>query len=155
MPNRSQVDNLNFAAMSDNALRIINNTTVAGAAIDTQGYDAVTVITDIGAWGDTVAGGLLEIGLQHSDDTVSGNFVDVPNAQLTDTIAGSSSVTGAIATGVFASVSATSNDQKVVKTGYIGGKRYLRVKFNGEKNLATGTPVSVVIVEGLAARAPV
>ena len=155
MPNRTQVDNLNFAAMSDNALRIINNTTVAGAAIDTQGYDAVTVIADIGAWGDTVSGGLLEIGLQHSDDTVSGNFVDVPNAELTDTVAGASTVTGAITTGVFASVSSTSNDQKVAKTGYIGTKRYLKVKFNGEKNLATGTPVSVVAIEGKASRAPV
>lgn len=154
MPNRSQVDNLNFAAMSDNAVRIINNTTVAGEATDLQGFDAVTVIADIGAWGDTVAGGLIEIGLQHSDDTVSGNFVDVPNAQLTDTIAGASTVTGAITTGVFASVSSTSNDQKVVKTGYIGAKRYIRVKFNGEKNLASGTPISVVAIEGIPNRAP-
>lgn len=155
MPNRSQVDILAPVNMVDPAVQIINNTTVAGAACDLEGYDAATIIAQIGAWGDTVAGGLIEIGLQHSDDTVAGNFVDVPDAQLTDTVAGASTVTGAVDTGVFSTVSSTSTDQKIQKTGYIGGKRYIRAKINGEKNLATGTPVAILLVKGKPANAPV
>lgn len=153
MPNRSQVKNITTLAMADNAVQIINNTTVAGGAIDLQGYDSATIIATVGAWGDTVAGGQIELGLQHSDASGSG-FVDVPNDQLTDTIAGDSTVTGAVATGVYGQVSSTSNDQFVVKTGYIGGKRYIRSKLNGEKNLATGTPIGIVAVLGIPANAP-
>lgn len=153
--NRTDVSNFAPVNMVDPAVQIINNTTVAGAALDLQGYDSASFYAQIGAWGDTVSGGLIEIGLQHSDDTVAGNFVDVPNADLTDTIAGASTVSGAVATGVFASVNATSNDQKVVKTGYKGNKRYVRVKINGEKNLATGTPVAVLMVKGHPGNAPV
>jgi hypothetical protein len=156
MPNRSQVDNLAFVNMIDPVLQIINNTTVAGAAIDTQGYDSVTVVAQIGAWGDTVAGGLVEFGLQHSDDTVAGNFTDVGAVNLTDTIAGASTVSGAVSSGsTFANVSSTSTDQKTVKTGYRGNKRYIRLKVNGEKNLAIGTPVAVAAVLGNPSYAPV
>jgi hypothetical protein len=154
MPNRTQVDNFSLENMVDPALRIINNTTVAGGAIDLQGFDSAMVVAQIGAWGDTVSGGLLEIGLQHSETTVTGDFVDVPDDELTDTVAGASTVSGAVETGVFASVSSTSNDQKVAKTAYKGGKRYLRVKFNGEKNLATGTPVAVLVAKGNPGYAP-
>lgn len=154
MPNRSLVDNISVEDMSDNQLRIINNTTVAGGAIDLQGFDSATIVADIGVWGDTVSGGLVEIGLQESDASGSG-FTDVANADLTDTIAGASTVTGAVATGVFASVSSTSNDQKQVKTGYLGSKRYIRAKINGEKNLATGTPIAILAIKGHPSKAPV
>lgn len=154
MPNRTQSSNVALANMVDPAVQIINNTTVAGAAMDLQGVDAAYVAAQIGVWGDTVAGGLIEIGLQHSDDTVAGNFTDCAAADLTDTVSGASTVTGAIATGVFATVSATTNDQKVVKTSYRGSKRYIRVKINGEKNLATGTPIAVLLVKGNLNNAP-
>lgn len=148
MVNRTQVDGLAPVNMIDPQTLIINNTTVAGAACDLQGCDAATIIAQVGAWGDTVAGGQTEFALQHSDDTVSGNFVDVPNADLTDYVTLNSTVTGAAATGGFGEVSSTSNDQTTFKTGYRGNKRYIRVKINGEKNLATGTPAAVLLLKG-------
>ena len=155
MPNRS--NNKNYAAvnMVDPANRIINNTTVAGGAIDLQGYDVADIVLQIGVWADTVAGGLMEFGLQHNDDTVSGGFVDVPNSLLTDTVEAESTVSGAIATGVFAKVSSTENDQTTAKTSYIGNKRYIRLKINGEKNLANGTPSAALALLGKPAHAPI
>lgn len=155
MTNRSQVDGLAPINMIDPQAFIINNTTVAGAACDLQGVDAATIIAQVGAWGDTVSGGQIEFAVQHSDDTVAGNFVDVPNAQLTDVITLDSTVTGATATGGFGQFSSTSNDQTTFKTGYIGRKRYIRVKINGEKNLAIGNPGAVLLLKGKNSYEPV
>ena len=147
MPNRTQAHNSSTLNMIDPQALTANNTTVAGAAIDLQGFDSATIYAQMGVWGDTIAGGLTEFGLQESDSSGSG-FTDVANADLTDTIAAASTVTGAATTGVYANVSSTSNDQKVVVTGYKGKKRYIRAKFNVEKNQATGIPVSVLCVRG-------
>lgn len=146
--NREQDSNLSIVQSLAAVNLTINNTTVAGGAIDLQGFDSATICADIGTWGDTVAGGMMEFAVQHSDDTVSGNFTDVADTDLTDTVTLTSTVSGGAATGGFAKVTGTSDDAKVVKTGYKGGKRYIRHKINGEKNLATGTPVSITVIKG-------
>lgn len=146
MSTRSISKNIAPVNMIDPVNQTINNTTVAGAGCDLQGYESATVIAQVGAWGDTVSGGMIEFAVQESDD--NSTFTDVANANLTDTIAGASTVTGAAATGVFGKVSSTSNDQTTFRTGYVGSKRYIRIKMNGEKNLATGSPIAVLLVKG-------
>lgn len=156
MPNRNEIDNLHIEEMYEVKAVLANNTTLKGAAIDTLGYDAVTISTSIGAWGDTVSGGLIEGVLQESDDTVDGNFTTVAATDIDgDSVVPASTVSGAGATVGLFSVSSTSNDQKSKKTAYLGRKRYLRILFNCEKNLASGTPITVKMIGNKANYSPV
>lgn len=146
MPSRNELNNTLHIEMYEAKAVLADNTTLKGAAIDTQGYDAIDITTHIGIWGDTVSGGLIEVCLQESDDTVDGNFTAVAATDLSgDTIAPASTVSGAAATTGLASVSSTATDQKLKKTAYLGSKRYVRVVFNCQKTLATGTPISVLM----------
>jgi len=154
MPNRSVVDALNLVYSLEVDSRTTNNTTVAGAAVDTQGYDAITVIVPFGDWGDTTTGGI-EVALQHSDDTVSGNFVDVPDADMTDTITGTSTVSGASTTGVFARVDAAAEDDTIYKTGYLGNKRYVRTKLAATGNQSGGYEMGTIVMRSRASLQPV
>lgn len=154
MTNRSVVDSHNYTYTLEVDGRTTNNTTVAGSAVDLQGYDAATVLACFGDWVDTTTGGI-EIAVQHSDDTVSGNFVDVPNVELTDTIAGSSTVSGASTTGVFCRVDAAAEDDAVYKTGYLGNKRYIRVKLAATGNQSTGYELGVIVQRSKANNEPV
>lgn len=153
MMNRELAANIEPVQTLDPATLTTNNTTVAGGAVDLQGFNSATILANVGEWGDTTTGGW-EIGVQHSDDTVSGNFVDVPNDQLTDTVAGDSTVTGAQSTGVFAVVDAADEDDAVYKTGYIGAKRYLRYFLTATGNQTNGTPLAITVVKGHANIAP-
>jgi len=156
MPNRNDIDTIKVEPMYEVKAVVANNTTLKGAALDLQGYDSAYVITEIGTWAATVSGGLVEVALQHSDDTVDGNFVYIPATELDgDTIAPASTVTGAAATTGITSANATTNDQKTKKTAYLGSKRYLRVVFNCEKTLDAGLPIAVHLHRGRPNYAPV
>lgn len=127
--------------------KIASNTTLAGGAVDTQGCDALSVLAEFGVNAETVSGGLTEVALQHSDDTVSGNFVDIPDANLTSTITKSSTVTGAAATGVIAKCTGTSDDERQVIVGVKECKRYIRAKFNVEKAQTIGIPIALTVLK--------
>lgn len=147
MPNRELSSCKELDSMLDNATLTTNNTTVAGGSADLQGCDAATVIADIGEWGDTGTDGW-EIGLQESDD--DSTWTDVADADLTTTVAGASTVTGAQSTGIFAIIDDASEDDRQYKTGYIGSKRYIRPKLTATGNQSTGTPIGVFCIkEGL------
>ncbi len=135
------------------ASRITNNTTVAGTGVDLKEYSAAEAIVHVGTYGETVAGAFSEFSLQESDDDTT--YTDVANADLTDTVAATSTVTGASTTGVFGKVSSTANDEVVFATGYKGTKRYIRVKENAEKNHNVGLVSSAVIVRAKPKTAPV
>ena len=147
MPNREIKSASEVVQMLEAKNQIINNTTVVGAACDVSDCDAALIVANIGVWADTVSGGLIEIAVQESNDTVAGNFTDVADEDLTDTITLTSTVSGGADTGGFASVNATTNDVKVVATSYTGSKPYIRIKLNGEKNLASGTPLAVDLIK--------
>ncbi|WP_428428231.1 hypothetical protein [Pararhizobium sp.] len=106
--------------------------TTTGAALDTLGFNAVAVVVTTGA---IVGAGDFTVKLQESDTTTSGDFTDVAAGQLK----------GALP----ASLAADS----VVKAGYIGFKRYLRVV--ATKNGGTSIAASLVLLKGDAAKRPV
>lgn len=147
MSNRALSESLALVQSQLPATLTTNNTTVAGSAIDLLGFDSTTVIANFGAWGDTATGGW-EIGLQHSDDTVSGNFVDVPNAQLSYSVTGDNTTTGAQAAGIFAKVDAVAEGSLAYTTDYLGNKRYIRHKICSEGNQSTGTPIAITVAKG-------
>jgi len=129
-----------------------NNTTVAGTGVDLKGFSAAEVVVQVGTYAETVSGAFSEFSIQESDDDTT--YTDVANADLTDTVAATSTVTGASTTGVIGKVSSTSNDNVVFKSGYKGSKRYIRVKENAEKNHNVGLPVSAVVIAAIPNLAP-
>lgn len=132
------------------------NTVVAGAAIDVTGSDEQAIVLNTAAWNasDTVAGGFVVYGLQHSDDTVSGNFVDVPNEELTTTATATSTVSGAQAEGVFARVEKDAA-ATVVTTSYLGNKRYIRLVRTTQTAVTNGFAHCVSLIKGRLSTAPV
>lgn len=127
--------------------RTTNNTTVAGTGVDLRGFSAAEAVVHVGTYNETVSGAFSEFSLQESDDDTT--YTDVANADLTDTVAATCTVTGASTTGVFGKTSSTSNDEVVFKTGYKGTKRYIRVKENAEKNHNVGLVSSAVIIKAI------
>lgn len=133
------------------------NTVVAGAAIEVNANDdeqAITLQTADWNASDTVAGGFVVYGLQHSDDTVSGNFVDVPNGELTTVATATSTVSGAQATGVFARVE-KDDTATLVTTTYRGNKRYIRLVRTTQTAVTNGFAHCVSLVKGRLSTAPV
>ena len=152
MANRSQNFNLDLRQSISPDLYQTNNTTIAGAAVDCLGYDSVTPFVSVNDWGDTSTGGW-EFGLLHSDSANTG-FVDVPNEDLTVTVAGASTVTGAQDTGVFCIIDAAAEDDAIYTTGYIGNKRYVKVKATATGNQSTGTDLEAGVILANPANAP-
>lgn len=106
--------------------------TTTGAALDTLGFNSAAAVVTTGA---IVGAGDFSVKLQESDTTTPGDFTDVAAGLLQ---------------GAFpASLAADS----VVKVGYIGFKRFLRVV--ATKNGGTSIAASVVLVKGDAAERPV
>jgi hypothetical protein len=104
---------------------------VTGEQVDMRGFDSAMVAVAAGA----VAGsGNVTVKLQHSNTTTSGDFVDVTADDLT---------------GAFpAALTANS----VVKVGYRGSRRYLRVF--GTLNSGTSVAYSAAVILGNANQRP-
>lgn len=133
-----------------------NNATVASAAFDVTGSDEQAIMLETEDWNasDTVAGGFVTYGLMHGDDTVVGNAEDVPDSLLTVTADATSTVTGAQDSGVFARVE-KDDTAAVVKTTYLGSKRYLFLKRVSQTNIANGFAHCVSLIKGGLSTAPV
>lgn len=117
---------------------------LVGGSIDLQDYEqslAVAQIGDIDELGSSPVGSArIEMQMEHSDDGSSWSDV-----ALKDTI-GPSSVTSGI-------VASTTTDQNFLRTGYIGGKRYMRVTLI-PTGLTNGGPVSAIVLKGQPRHAP-
>lgn len=91
-----------------------------GAAIDLLGFGSAEIVVNTGA---LAGAGDFGFKLQHSHTTTSGDFVDVPAADL-------------LGTAPAAAMTAAS----VYRVGYVGSRRYIRVATidNGGTSLAIG-----------------
>ena len=119
----------------------VSTTTKTSSAIDLQGFDAATVLVVLGATGDTLSGSIYwTLKLQHSD-----------NDSLYEDVAVGLLLNGA-ATYV---VDANSKDEAVFSFGYSGGRRYLKAVATPTGSHATGTPIGMLALKGLASIAPV
>ncbi len=106
--------------------------TTTGAALDLKGFESAAVVINTGA----IAGsGDFTAKLQESDTTTSGDFTDVA----------ASALQGAFPASLVA--------DSVVKVGYAGFKRYVRLVVT--KNSGTSIAAGAVLVKGHAAQRPV
>jgi hypothetical protein len=120
----------NIAPVQVVAPAIIAATTTS-AALDLLGFNSAVIVVNTGV---IVGAGDFTAKLQESDTTTSGDFTDVAAADLH---------------GAFpASLAASS----VVRVGYVGPKRYVRLVVT--KNSGTSIAADAVLIKGAAAGRP-
>jgi len=99
--------------------------TIKGNAVDLLGFDSAELMVNTGA----IAGaGDFTAKLQESDTTTDGDFTDVAADDLLGTLPASLTADGTF------------------RTGYIGGKRYVRVVLT--KNAGTSIAAGAVVIKG-------
>jgi hypothetical protein len=119
------------------------------AALDLQGYHAAMIQLSIGVGGITFDGSnKIEFTLQHSDD--DSTYTDVAATDLNGKDAPATVTTGIVLSLVAAHASVTTHE-----IGYIGGKRYLKLKADFSGTHGTGTALSAVLLKAAAELRPV
>jgi len=125
----------------DEALNAIEKGSDTNAtAIDSQGFSSVVHVVNVGAPGITFSTtNKVELELEHSDD----------NATFTD-VTSNTDVTGGTvdSSGVFQTIDANGDCNKVYAIGYVGGKRYSRVVINFSGTHGANTIFGVIGVKG-------
>lgn len=116
-----------------------------GDSVDLQFYEAAQIIAAVGASGDTLSGSVLvDLEVEHADDDGTGSpdtWEDCADADLLNAVTGTN-------TGTFARIDDPAEDEAVYATGYIGGKRWVRVVANLTGTHTNGIPIGVVINRG-------
>ncbi len=109
--------------------------------LDLQGFEGAAVIVNVGAITGVGANDFLTPVLEESDTTVDGDFEAVAASDMI---------------GAFTKIDAAAEDQVTQMVGYIGSKRYIRVKLDITDGGAIGPClVSVDGIVGHAHTAPV
>lgn len=117
---------------------------------DMQGFDSLIMSLLMGDSGDTLSGSVFfELILQHGDESDGSDAAAVAD---TDVILDSG---GSIASGVFATIDAPAEDSLDFNIGYVGTKRYVRVRIDATGTHSNGTPIGVIALKGHPALAPV
>jgi hypothetical protein len=122
---------------------VVNNDTEGtGAVIDLKGFEAAEMIVAVGQSGDVLSGAVkLDLVLQHGD---LANGSDQAAVAATD-------VLGAWAAGgIFSTIDDPAEDGVVVKVGYRGNKRYIRLFVDTTGAHTNGTPIGAVCVKAKA-----
>ena len=134
--------------------RALTIQTISSSALDTgdvdlRGFEAAQVVVD---FGDIVELGVspvgnakLDVKLEHADDDGTGNPGAYAAVAVTDVI-GPASVTAGV-------VASTTTDLALIRVGYIGAKRFIKVTLT-PTDLTTGGPVGVWVEKAHARHAP-
>jgi len=135
---------------------VYTSTQTPSNGVDRALFQSVEFVISIGALAGLAASppvGNWTFKLQESDSLSTG-FTDVVTASDTIT-GGSQSPAGAVnaSTGVFLTVDAAAEDDKVYRIGYIGTKRYVRCVATAA-DTPGNTPVSIVAILGHPLDAP-
>lgn len=120
----------------------VKTTTTTSSAIDTAGYESLTVLFDMGNSGDTLSGTLYWTLSLTECDTSGGSYTAVADA---DIVGGTNSYV----------IDAPAEDSLAVKFGYIGNKRYVKGVATATGSHSSGTPIGIVAILGHAQNAPV
>lgn len=108
-------------------------------AVDLLGFEAAEIALAIGVGGITFTGAnKIEFVLTHSDD--NSTYTNVTDADM-------KGVTG-ITTGIIKALTAAHATAEVIKYGYLGGKRYLKLLADFSGTHGTGTPLAACVVKG-------
>jgi len=139
MPNREQSTDIKFATA---IVPAVATATVTSAAISLAGYDAATVLFDIGNSADTLSGSVFWTLSLTECDTVGGTFTAVAAG---DVAGGANSYV----------IDAPSEDSRVVTFGYTGSKPFIKGVVTKTGTHSSGTPIGILSALGLASNAPV
>ena len=133
-------DNKSGLAFDESLNAIVKDADTNCTAVDSQGFSSVTHVVNVGAPGITFSTThKVEIELEHSDDNVT--FTDVTsNTDVTGGTVGTN--------GLFQTIDADGDCNKVYAIGYVGGKRYSRVVLNFSGTHGANTIFGVVGVKG-------
>jgi len=127
----------------------VRNADANSTAVDTDGFQSVTLVAHVGASADTLnATNKIEIEVQESDTTTDGDFTAVANADLTNYVTGTNAGTVAV-------VNSNATASTLYKVGYKGTKRYVRLVYNFSGTHSTGTVTAASATKGHPAIAPV
>ena len=111
-----------------------------GTTVDRQGFESCMFIVNSGIEGDTLSGSVkFDFILEESDDDSTFSAV-TSSTSVTETSVDSS--------GIFLTLDANGETPQTSQIGYIGGKRYVRVKIDATGTHSNGTPISVQAVLG-------
>lgn len=133
---------------------IVGNNDTEGTpatSLDKLGYDSATAIASIGISGDTLSGSVkIDVIAEESDDNSSFSAI----TEATDLLLG----TGTAApngSGLIATIDDAAEDDVILTVGYVGAKRYFRLRYDFTGTHTNGTPIAMTGLLGHAQFAPV
>ena len=116
-------------------------------SIDTAGYDSAVAVAIIGVSADTLSGSVkIAVVAEESADNLS--FTPVTTA---------AHLQGATpdGNGVVATIDDAAEDDVIVKVGYLGWKRYFRLRLDFTGTHTNGTPIAMIGIRGHSQTCPV
>lgn len=123
-----------------------------GVDIDLQGFNSAMLILNIGIEGDTLSGSVkFDFILQDAPDDGAGSadtYVNVTDNNIVNYGTVDSS-------GIFLTVDADGEIPAITRIGYVGTKRFIRLKIDATGTHSNGTPMGCVAVLGNPLLAPV
>lgn len=112
------------------AAAITDNTVLTSAIIDTSGYESCVFLINLGLL--AAAAATFAVTVDHGDDAALADAAPVPATNLTGTLALASFDQAA--------------DNKVRKIGYVGSKRYVRLKITPNGNNAAANISAIALL---------
>lgn len=125
----------------------LTTTDVNGSVVDTQGFNSLYFVVNVGANGGTLDGSnKVDFKLQHGDAS------NLSDATAVATV-GESGGTTIDSNGVFATVDAGGEASAVYKVAYTGIKRYVRVVSDVTGTISLPVAITAILGDGLAPQA--
>lgn len=133
-------DLANSVSVAQSLAPAVRTADANGDGVDLQGFESATIVVDTGAEGVTLSSSVkIDFILEDSSDDSTYSAV-TSNNLVTDGAVDSS--------GIFLTLDANAETPQVASIGYVGGKRYVRVKADFTGSHSTGTPVSATVIKG-------
>jgi hypothetical protein len=146
MPNRELHSNIKVVQL---LAPIVGNNDTEGTptnGLDTRGFDSAELVALLGDSGDTLSGSVkVDIVLEDSDDDVTYAPVTAASSvrYASDGVAAAPDSNGIIAT-----IDAAAEDTRKIRVGYMGTKRYVRLKFDFTGTHTNGIPIAMLGILG-------
>jgi|NOAtaT_7_FD_contig_91_154657_length_1485_multi_2_in_0_out_0_2 hypothetical protein len=134
---------------------VVNNDTegTPSTGLDCREGDANEIILAVGDSGDTLSGSLKhDVIAEDSNDNSTFTAITDANALL---LTGNKVASTLGSNGIIYTIDDPAEDQIVVRCGYLGSKRYFRLRVDTTGTHTNGTPMSMVGIQSRLHNAPV